>query len=104
MELEFIPLAQVLKQIHSGETFDIEVATCDVRRGTGGKLMAYPKCIKHLSQTVKSTSKLKAATNKAPKNPNHQQNSTINLYLTQLREVRTVHIRLITRFNGKLVS
>jgi hypothetical protein len=39
-----------------------------------------------------------------PRNPKHYENSTRNIYpLGKPKEVAKVHLRLITRFNGKRV-
>ena len=102
---EFITLAEVLKHIDSGQPFDMEAVQADVARGTGGAIRTYTKAVKWIAQQLPGKEAAKAATATAtPKNPSHYKNSTRNIYLPETRQMRKVHIRLITKFNGKQVS
>jgi len=101
---EFITLAQALDHIDSGKPFDCEVVTCDVSRGTGGVLRTYRHCVKFLQQPLNQKEAAKAKTQTTSQPANHFQNSTKNIFLTHERKVKTIHNRLIVRFNGKQVS
>lgn len=98
---EYITLADALAIIDSGKPFDIEVVTADVKRGTGGRVIAYANATK----AKRDGSKLsKPMDLKLPtRNPQHYLNSTRNITLLKERETRKIHIRLITKINGKIV-
>ncbi len=99
----------MLELMDSGLPFDITYVTADVKKGTGGKLVSIRKCTK-TGYKAKDGTKLTAATLRklkgesiiADKNPNHFGNFTRNIVIPG-QEVRTVHIDLITRFNGKKI-
>ena len=101
---DFITLAEVLKTVDSGQPFDIEVVTADVKRGTGGAIRSYKRHVKFVKQhmTKAETAKFETLRGTA-KDARHYENSTRNIYDTQKREVRKIHIRLIVIFNGKHV-
>lgn len=103
MELT-ITRQEVLKIMNRNEIFDIEYCTADKKRGTGGDLVAYNRAVKHTKQELpkKQLEKLEA-TQPLLRSANKKYHSIINIYLPQIREIRTLHIRLITAFNGKRV-
>lgn len=98
---EYITLADALKIIDSGRPFDIEVITADVKRGTGGRVVAYANATKAKRDGNKpqKTQELKLPT----RSPQHYLNSTRNITLLKERETKKIHIRLITKINGKIV-
>lgn len=106
--METITLGEVLHAIDNGERFDIEFVKADRKRGTGGQIRTYIGCVKEsaihnpASATRKQEQPVLAAAS-GSKNPNHYENSTRNIYLLRERLTKKVHIRLITKFNGKRV-
>lgn len=100
-----IGYAEMLHDIDNGKPFDVEFATCDRRRGTGGELRAYSMVVK--ASTVHNgptkTRQPHLAEQAAKPKP---KSNTIRVYIPQNRaETRLIdiHPRLITRFNGKEV-
>lgn len=105
---ETIDIRGILDHMDSGRPFDMTYVTADVKKRTGGRLVTVRKAIK-TGYKVKDGTQLTAAMLRKlkgdslpEKNPNHFENFTRNILL-QGQEVRTVHIDLITRFNGKKV-
>lgn len=99
MTPETITLNQALHKIKMGERFDIEFVTCDRTRSTGGSLRVITNCIyprKQKKETQTPLSK-EAYYSKAPR---HFENSTINIQQLGNKEIRKIHIRLITKLNG----
>lgn len=104
-----ISLTDVLKQMENDTPFALTFVTYDKRRGTSGELID----VENARCTFKRSERNKAANMPtvpnaevvdAPKTrkPNHWENATRNIILNN-RQVRKVHIRLITHFNGKTV-
>lgn len=104
-----ISLPDVLKQMEEDKPFDIQFVTYDKRRGTSGDLIDVEKA----RCTFKRSDRSKDAnTPTVPaadildvpvsRKPNHYENATRNLILPN-GQVRKLHIRLITQFNGKTV-
>lgn len=104
-EKEFIELKDVIAIMDSGQVFDITFVSADVKRGTGGEMKTRTNMVK--SGTVKTVSNDEIDAEykmKKKVNPNHFQNSTRNIHpTTNPRELTKIHLRLITRFNGKRV-
>lgn len=103
MEQGSISIQELLEHMESGLPFSLTYVKADRKRGTGGG-------IEHISRAHKVGSGLKdgqrvtaSTQRKAEKNPHHNQHFTRNIVLPS-REVRTVHIDLITRFNGRRVT
>lgn len=93
----------VLTAIDEGRVCDIMVCTCDRKRGTGGELVTFPNAVKHISQQLSGVGKKQMDDIRKTTNPNHHDHFTRNMYLMTTREIKKVHIRLITMFNGKRV-
>jgi len=97
--MEIISLQECLRQIHTGKPFDITFVTADMQRKTGGVIKIYQNCT--LSQ--KSGGKQRNGKGKnwivPPKAPHHYENATRNIRLPN-GDIRKIHIRLITEFNG----
>lgn len=101
---ETITRQEVLNAINRGEVFDIEYVTCDKKRGTGGKIVALSRATKFVKQILPAVKRERfEAQLKSLASHNKKYHSTINVYQTDKREVRTIHIRLIIFFNGKRV-
>lgn len=89
----------------SGRKFSMSVITCDLRKGTGGELLEIKQAHKHnwLSKDeFKKQQSLQPASQVLKKDPRHYDNSTRNIILPG-SETRKIHIRLIRKFNGKIV-
>jgi hypothetical protein len=100
-----ISLADVIDEMDSGRQFDIEYVTADRKRGIGGELKAYSGVIKTHAVVTKVKSNIRHCEERATKHPNHSFNSTVNIYAPRepdsKKRIKKVHLRLITRFNGK---
>ena len=104
MKNEVIALSAVLYVMDRGERFDIEFVTADRKKGTGGELKTMTNCVLYSAYKKDRPVDIKVeAAAVLSKNPRHFQNSTRNIYCMHSRETRKVHLRLITRFNGKQV-
>jgi hypothetical protein len=100
-------LKDVLDEMAKGEPFSMTFVTYDGKRKRMGELIEV--------ESAKCTWKEKSAEgskNKAPegntevvvktRQPNHWENATRNIVINGT-QIRKVHIRLITKFNGKTV-
>jgi hypothetical protein len=80
----------------------VEFVTCDERNGTGGELISLDGVV--LAKVV--TKLPKAGRPKSEffgKRANQWHNGTRNFYIVSSKQVRKVHIRLITQFNYETV-
>ena len=81
--------------------FSIRAVTLNKRLGTGGDWLDLEKVqLPAREATLRPFESLRAQG--AAKHPNHGANGTINVLLPNM-EIRKVHLRLITRFNGMKV-
>lgn len=105
---ETILRSQVLKEADSGDPFDMELVTCDRKRGTGGELISLKGWQKMGTEEVarKMPSGSRKTAMAMVKNPNHWVNKTINIFNPNNRSLHPikVHFRLIQFFNGKRVT
>ncbi len=78
--------------------FSCAVCKLNYTTGTGGERLYISKAVyyrqKHIAKP-RLTDKTRL--------PNHEENGTINLLLIPSNEIRTVHVRLIEKFNGMTV-
>jgi hypothetical protein len=91
----------------AGKHFSIAFITCDRKKQTGGEWIFIDRAVKHDFLTRAETDQLQKsapATQMFHKNPNHYQNSTRNIRIIKNSELRKIHIRLITEFNGMVVT
>jgi hypothetical protein len=86
--------------------FSLTFITADRIRNTGGDIIFIPeaqKCVgKKNGQVLFPTPVNVNSPNSITKDPHHRENETRNIYLPN-GQVRKVHVRLITKFNGKTV-
>lgn len=89
----------------TGAPFSLAFVTSDDKRKTGGEWLEVKNACKYQPFTRAEQERLDKAQPKKTlfKNPNHYENSTRNIELKN-NEIRKVHIRLIRRFNGKIVT
>jgi hypothetical protein len=105
MNERIIGLTEVIAFMDKGEPFDISFVTADTKRGTGGEMKTLTKAVKSGMQKKEAYTQeaLPTPENKR-KNPSHFENSTRNIHvLGKPKDITKVHLRLITRFNGKRV-
>jgi len=101
--MELIPLSEVLKQMERTDAkgkpvpFDIAVCTYDRFRKKGGERLELKQVVVYRQKHVKKTPSDKT------KIPNHYENGTRNLLILSSGQIRKIHIRLIEKFNGKIV-
>lgn len=90
-------LKDVITHMEAGHEFSIEVITADRNKNTGGDILYFPKAkiFRKKKQGFDGKTGL-------TKRQNHFINSTRNLLLPN-NQIRKIHIRLITRFNGETV-
>jgi len=86
--------------------FSMEVCTWNKSTRMGGERLVVKKAIIYNGRKQQQKTAI-TQTNAAPappkRNPNHDLNQTINILLLPSNQIRTVHIRLIERFNNKTV-
>ena len=103
---ETIGLAQMIEFMDSGQTFSIAFITCNIQKNTGGEYIFYDECTKHGHQTKEQRKQRRESGDPKQvifRNPNHYENSTRNIKRLSSGELVCVHLRLIRRFNGKIV-
>lgn len=103
--VETITLKEVLAFMDTGAPFSIAFVTYDEKRKTGGEWIEVKRAEKYVPFTRAEQERLDKAQPKVGifKNPHHYENSTRNIQIPN-GEIRKVAIRLIRRFNGKVVT
>ena len=81
--------------------FSIEFCTWNRATGKGGERIIVDRAI--LYMRGEGSSKKKSDPKPIIRNPQHELNGTRNILILPSREIRTIHIRLIERFNNKIV-
>lgn len=99
-------LKEALEIIKGGDWLQIRCITADLLKGTGGKVIDYPKVrfAKNRNPVAGSAAAMVASqqNEKVKRNPNHHFHFTINLELPN-KQVRKVHPILITHVNHQAV-
>lgn len=114
-----ILLSEALKKLHSGAVCSLTYITADRKRGTGGQIVHQAACCiynnnhhsphhtlvppvpaSHPNNHTGQKMKTLAAAVLQTKNPHHHANKTRNIYIPKTKEIKTIHIKLITQFNG----
>jgi hypothetical protein len=103
MLAETITLSEALHIIDSGQVFAISYCTADHKRGTAGIRKTYSNCIKNSINAQQAAAQTKHCKASPKATPALYDNSTRRLKLMRTREIKTVHIRLITHLNGKRI-
>jgi hypothetical protein len=98
-----IELYEAIQLIDTGEPFSLTYVTADRNKGTGGQIKKVTNWVKCDLATVPEPILRRNKMFEASKNPNHQQHKTKNIMNPATRDIRKVHVRLITEFNGKRV-
>ncbi len=103
-----ITIKQLLGEMEAGRPFSLSFVTANKQKGTGGRIMSVTGALLsgyNLPSGTKLTGSVMnkaTAHGRASKRPNHSNHFTRNILLPDLTLV-TVHIDLITRFNGKKI-
>lgn len=93
-------LQQMRQRNTRGKFVPFSIAVCKLNRFTnegGGRLIIKNAIIYKQKHVAKPK-----ASNKN-RMPNHEENGTLNLLLLPSNEIRTIHVRLIEKFNGMTV-
>jgi hypothetical protein len=104
--MDTISLKQLIDWMDMGQEFSIAFVTLNKKERTGGQWIELPKCQKHnyLTAEQRRLQKRTQPTEQlANRNPNHFQNSTRNIRVIGKGDIIKIHLRLIRRFNGKIV-
>ena len=108
-----IQVAEMLRQMertderHRPQPFSLRVCTCDEKRKTGGKMLELAHVV--LGRLVQPTGPAHAShlrkTRPQPEaeRPARRDTQSRTVFNPATQETLTVHIRLITQFNGQLV-
>ncbi len=78
--------------------FSCAVCKLNYTTGTGGERLYISKAVYYRQKHI-----AKPRLADKTRLPNHEENGTINLLLIPSNEIRTVHVRLIEKFNGMTV-
>jgi hypothetical protein len=100
---KIIELYEVINQIDSGEPFSMTYITADRKKGTGGQIKACKNWVKCDLATMPEPILRRNKMYEVARDPKHIEHRTKNIMNPATRDIRKVHIRLITEFNGKRV-
>ena len=102
--MELISRKKALQQMRRRDTkgkyipFACVVCKLNWITGEGGDRLIVKQAIMYDQKHVK-----KPSVSDKTKIPNHEENETRNIMVLPSGEIRTIHIRLIEKFNGKIV-
>lgn len=85
----------------AGEVFRLAVRSCNVLKQTGGEYIEFATAVKHQQLFNQYSTAAKETGYK--RNPNHYGNSTRNIRVLPEGNIVTVHLRLMMRFNSKII-
>jgi hypothetical protein len=102
--LATIELKDALAEFRTGQVCKLGWRTWDWKKKDGGEWIEL-NCISHEYLTAKERQQKNRSKEKRTilRNPNHNENSTINIRVAENGKIITVHVRLIRKFNGKTV-
>jgi len=102
--MKLISRKKALQQMRKRDTrgkfipFSVDVCKLNFFTNEGGGRLHVKKAIIYKQKHV-----AKPRLSDKTKMPNHEENGTINLLLLPSKEIRTIHVRLIEKFNGMTV-
>lgn len=88
----------------TGQTFSIGFRTCNAQLNTGGEWLEYKEAYKEKAPAhngIASGGPMETSRHK--RNPKHWQNSTRNITILPDGNLVKIHLRLVRRFNNKVV-
>jgi hypothetical protein len=92
-------LRNALDIMNTGEPFHVTVVTCDLERNTGGKIVKFGPAILNQPRRGKQS----GITRQPLKHRNNIYNNTRTIRILGSEQIRTIHVQLITEFNGEKV-
>jgi hypothetical protein len=103
-----ITLYEVLQQLQSGAVCSITYVAADRKRGKGGKMVRLPQCnickLSAMPANILRRNNISATTLGDDRRwADHHAHKTRNVYIPKTQEIKKLHIKLITEFNGKRV-
>jgi hypothetical protein len=98
-----IELYEVIQQIDTGEPFNMTYVTADRKKGTGGQIRHCKNWVRCDLATMPEPVLRRNKVYEVARDPRHQEHKTKNIMNPATRDIRKVHIRLITEFNGRRV-
>jgi hypothetical protein len=113
--LSVILLSEALRILHSGAVCSLTYVAADRKRGTGGKMIHIPQCVIYSEDPESPTTSISSEDASPPsgacpvnsggsrRGASHYLHKTRNIYIPSTRKIQKLHIKLITRFNGKKV-
>ncbi len=103
MELETISLKDFIAYMDTGQTFSIGFRTYNKRLGTGGEYIYFKEACKFNHLTA--AERISEIHKKTPllKNPDHYNNSTRNIKVLANGNIVKIHLRLVRKFNERIV-
>ncbi len=96
---------RAVDRLNNPVPFSLEVCTFNKSTDSGGERLAIDKAVLYNKRT-KSAAKQPPTHKVTPissKMPNHDLHQTLNVLILPSNQIRTIHIRLIERFNNKTV-
>lgn len=108
MSKGIITLSEALEHMQSGATFSITYVTADRKRGTGGKLLHIPQAnickLSAIPANILRRNGISAVTLSNDRRwADHHAHKTRNIYVPNTQQIKKLHIKLITEYNGKRV-
>ncbi|HMT28031.1 MAG TPA: hypothetical protein PKD91_02005 [Bacteroidia bacterium] len=98
-----IPLRNALDIMDTGEPFHVTVVTCDLERNTGGKIIKFEPVVLNQQRRSKPGTGTKSKKPKIRKHRNNWEHNTRTIRILASAQIRTIHVQLITEFNGEKV-
>ncbi len=98
-----ILLRNALDIMDTGEPFHVSVVSCDLERNTGGKIIKMGPAILNQLRRIKARTNKIAKPYKPKKHRNNYDHNTRTIRLLGSDQIRTIHVQLITEFNGEKV-
>jgi hypothetical protein len=83
--------------------FSISFCTADLKKKTGGEILTIEKAVLAKNQEGVKETPAGIVAPATTKKANHWDNETRNIMLLPSKNIRKVHIRLITKLNGQTV-
>jgi hypothetical protein len=107
--MNFISRKDVLRTMRAKDKkgnpvpFSLSVCTFNRKTGVGGLLLEVESAMIFEKKSSLVSDATGSSTATAKRNIHHDLNETKNILLLPSREIRTIHIRLIEKFNTKIV-
>jgi hypothetical protein len=104
---ETITLTEVIRQLDTGQPFNMVYITADRRRGTGGEIETLKNWVLHNAQRPSPKGSKESKSRIAAKlyecKPDHFFHKTRNILNLKSRKIQKLHLKLIVEYNGKNV-